>query len=828
MVRWRRGFSGACLVWAVTVLAHAQEADPPDEDVAPVMTAPRLVEAPAVELPPDTEPIGDDAGVTLEILIDAEGHVAEVEVVTPLRDDIDALVVEAARRMRFEPARRGETPVAARVRFRFRVRGPSPALVPDPDPPPDPSPPPPPDPLLEDPSLPELGVTAVVDRPEEGAAERITLRAEELTTVPGTFGEPLRVVATLPGVVRSPFGLGFFLVRGANFQNTGFFVDGFPVPLLYHFGAGPAVISSRLVDRLHFYPGGYPVSFGRYTAGVIALETAPPPANIVRAEIEIDLFRAGAFATVSLPDGLGSIAGAVRRSYYDFLLPLFVDGIRIGFTDYQLRSDLRIDRHLSVSIFFFGSDDFLDQSGALMGGTASAGARNRINTDFQRLITRLKLGLDGGGRLTISGMLGRDGNTFTSAQPGRADLQFGQDLFVGGLRIDAFVPWTENLRTRFGFDVLANLSRLDITVPNPPGLGEQPRPAFDPQLTNIRRTLVQETAAFYLEQVFAFDPIQLSVGGRFDLMRYAAFTEIVPDPRGVLRWRVVPELTLKAATGLFSQPPSPFQANPDNGDTQLPPERSFQTSGGVELTLPESIEIHATGYYTYFYQLARQIDELVVDDDGSIRRLIVAGDGEGRAYGFELLIRRRVHRGLYGWLSYTLSRSERFEPDGSVVPFQYDQTHVLNLAVSYRLGGWRFGARFQLATGAMTQRIIGGAWDADQDRYAPIQRGLIDRLPTYHRLDVRIDRDIQLGPFSGSIFLDIQNVYNASNQEGILYQYDYRAQASLPGLPFLPTLGIRLYFEPGVSDAPPEDDEQEDEEDDQTPDEEEQGDEAES
>ena len=51
----------------------------------------------------------------------------------------------------------------------------------------------------------------------------------------------------------------------------------------------------------------------------------------------------------------------------------------------------------------------------------------------------------------------------------------------------------------------------------------------------------------------------------------------------------------------------------------------------------------------------------------------------------------------FGWVSYTLSRSERFLPGGPHSLFSFDQPHVLNVAVSYKTGGWRFGTRFLFA-----------------------------------------------------------------------------------------------------------------------------------
>jgi hypothetical protein len=44
------------------------------------------------------------------------------------------------------------------------------------------------------------------------------------------------------------------------------------------------------------------------------------------------------------------------------------------------------------------------------------------------------------------------------------------------------------------------------------------------------------------------------------------------------------------------------------------------------------------------------------------------------------------------------------------------------------------------------------------------------------------------------IYLDVQNVLNAQNPEGILYDYRFRETAPLRGLPILPILGVRGRF----------------------------------
>lgn len=770
---------------------------------------PRLLEAPEVVLPESAEPLPADAAVGLTLTIGRDGTVQEAQIIEPLRDDVDALVLEAVEGMRFEPATRDGEPVPARVSFRYRITPPPPPdaeeaeaeeeasdqepaegeVQPDDEPTLEESE------LLEE-DLPTLGVSVEVDRPEPGAASRITLQAEELTTVPGTMGEPLRVVATLPGVSRTPFGLGFFLVRGASFQNTGFMVDGFPVPLLYHLGAGPAVISARLVDRLSFYPGGYPAMYGRFSAGLVSVETAPPPTDRIRGELEIDSLRASGLVVVPFDDGKGSIAAAIRRSYYELLLPLIAPGINLSYTDYQVRADYRVDNHMSLSLFFFGSDDSFDQTSALDDGVASEGVQTGLGYDFQRLIARINLRLPGNARLSLAGMLGRDGNSIQSSQPGSDPLTISLQNSYAGFRLDGEVPWgIAELQTNFGFDIHATIFDVEASAFVPVGLGRYPQPLFSLRGgEGIQRMNVRALGAFYLDQVFRFDTLEISASGRFDYMRYGDVSEIIPDPRLVMRWQVVPELLLKGATGLFSQPPSAFQVTRAGGNPELLPERAWQSSVGAELMLPERIEVHSTFYYTQFYDLVEQVVQTGTAD-APLQRTYFANEGEGRAYGLELLVRRRLERGLYGWLSYTLSRSERRKDDGWV-PFAFDQTHILNLAASYKLGQWRFGVAFQLATGRPTSSLAGlPSYDSDADSFTPVFADRGERTALFHRLDLRVDREFTVGPIKGSVYVDVQNVYNAPNSEGVLYSFDYSQSQPLPGLPILPTVGVRGVLE---------------------------------
>lgn len=785
---------GALLLGALASATAAQD--------GASVTPPSLIEAPELTLPEGTRPPGDS--VLLRLTIGPNGRVREAEIVEGLDERTDAAVLEAVQGLRFAPAIRDGEPITARITFRYRIAARSApssrqreeetaASTPHGEPG---------SPRDEDASAPDgvmgeeaseetaLGVTVVVERAhEEGAAGRITLQGEELSTVPGTFGEPLRAVASLPGVARTPYGLGFFLVRGSDFPNTGFLVDGFAVPILYHVGAGPAILHTRFVDQMHFHAGNYPARYGRFSGGLIAIETAVPNLESPLGELSIDLTRASLFAATPFDEGRGIVAASVRRSYFELILPLVQPGLELSFTDYQALAQYRPDRRLTLKIFFFGADDRLDQSGQLGDGALiSAGSRSAAGFDLQRLIATIRMDLTKGARLTLSGMVGRDATGFDTSQ-GFGLLHFQLEAFFGAWRAELDLPMNRELRARAGIDVSTLSAAILGTAPVPPGLGVVPSPLPTISTSDAGAGVIEAFAAAYYEQIVNLEPLELSAALRLDVMRYGDVLTPIFDPRVVARVKVHEAVTVKAASGLFVQQPSPYTIFRVGGNPSVLPERSWQSSAGFELLLPPGIQAFLTGFYNRQWNIPLTVDEIEPTATG-LRRVFFRDDGEGHAFGLEAMLRMR-HAGFYGWLSYTLSRAERWPAGATPSVFTFDQTHVLNLVASYGFDGWRFGLRFSLATGRPISSITGARWDGDTGGYTALRGSVDERLPYSHQLDLRIDRAFEVGPIRGSVFLDVMNTYFSELPEGLIYQYDYARSAILRGLPIIPTLGIR-------------------------------------
>src|SRR5205085_1280868 len=125
------------------------------------------------------------------------------------------------------------------------------------------------------------------------AHERVRLEADELTKTPGTMGDPLRAIETMPGVSAVAWPAAVYAVRGANPGNTGFFLDDVRIPALFHLALGPSVIHPYFFEGMDFYPGGYPAHYGRYVGGLVSAQTRAPATDAVHAAADVRLVDAG-------------------------------------------------------------------------------------------------------------------------------------------------------------------------------------------------------------------------------------------------------------------------------------------------------------------------------------------------------------------------------------------------------------------------------------------------------------------------------------------------------------------------------------------------------
>lgn len=575
--------------------------------------------------------------------------------------------------------------------------------------------------------------TRVIAKRDRTEVARTSLRGRELTQVPGTFGDPFRVVTTLPGVGQLMSLLGYPIVRGTSPGNTGFMLDGVPVPQLFHLLAGPSVIHPAFIDRVDFYPGNFPVRYGSYVGGIVDGVTRRASTTEQRLDVDLDLLQAGVFARGPLTDTVsGTLSG--RYGYPKIVLGLLNTPLRVDYWDYQGRLDGTLGAG-RFKIFSFGSFDQID---------VTPRGQDVAQLAFRQQFHRLDLGYQLGGPAAY-GTYG-----VALAWDGTANGNVATDSStssVSKLRTLALLP-----RARWGLQLGAALSlsagvdlaiqqfvaNLNVLVATDSGTRLAPVEV---------RSRYTSGGAFVEMPWWLTENFLLVPGSRFDVYHNSATdiaggvpaevytgsqtTQLAADPRLGWRWRLAQgeqgDVWLKGGVGRYHQPARP--AIPMPGVSEIGLERGllagWQTSLGGELPLGAGLDVDVQGYFNYLDNL---FFDLAVNASGSADLNgvgSVSRTQRGRSYGVEVLLRQREMTDVFGWVSYTLSRSERNRHDNWLL-FDFDRPHMLHAVLGVRLPrNWQVGGQVQVQSG----RPVSSNHGYNDARTTP-----------FYRIDLRIDK----------------------------------------------------------------------------------------
>jgi hypothetical protein len=264
------------------------------------------------------------------------------------------------------------------------------------------------------------------------------------------------------------------------------------------------------------------------------------------------------------------------------------------------------------------------------------------------------------------------------------------------------------------------------------------------------------------------------------------------EPRLALRVAPVEEVSLTAAFGVYGQPPLATDLSASFGNPLLPSASARHSVLGLGLRPAEVLSVEVTAFHTRSEGLTMRNP---YDQPARAEALVASGDG--RTSGIQGMVRLDPWKGLFGWVSYTLSESERRDALGfEWRPSDYDQRHVLSALAGYELqSGFEFGVRARLTSGFPRTDVLGAYYDDRRDLYEPVfaDHNAIT-LPTFFQVDARVARHVELANSELDLSLEVQNVTNQSNVEEFIYDADYSTRGAIRGLPILPVLGARWSF----------------------------------
>jgi TonB family protein len=432
----------------------------------------------------------------------------------------------------------------------------------------------------------------IVYRQESDDITRRTVTVREIRRIPGTFGDPVRVIQNLPGAARAPFGSGWMVIRGANPEDTAFYVDGIRVPIIYHLGGYVSILNDDLVGSVDYLPGGYGVEYGRSGGGVIDIKTSKNYPDNFRLEWSTDLLDSGGLVQGRVgKNKRWGLSAAARRSYIDAVIPIFTKDS--GFTvkpfwwDYQIKVDdlKKSDGKASVMLFGFGDKLFFGTpEDTAQGSDQDTQGDADVFYTSHRVIGQFEQTLTPDLKLRVSPSLGYDMVGFSLGN----EWLYSNKLVLFQARSDLL--WTPNkvITLRPGIDVLGGPYNVRLELPDDPNALSTNDPLAEREdfSTEFKGAFVSPEPFLELQLRPLPKPENLLVtpGIRLNTLLLAGGYQIWSvDPRLGVRYSPIEGGTLKTGTGYYHQPPQGPDLGFDQDAIQVDFERTWATEIGWDI-----------------------------------------------------------------------------------------------------------------------------------------------------------------------------------------------------------------------------------------------------
>jgi len=638
-------------------------------------------------------------------------------------------------------------------------------------------------------------------QPSAGAA---TLETGEARETAGAMGEPMRALSTLSGVSRAGYDGGALIVWGADPNATQAYIDGVPLPVLFHPGGLRSAVLPSLTENMTLTKGAPDAQFGRSTGGVLEVRTRELP-DSAHVNAEVSNFDAGA----ALQAGTGPVRAAWggRWGYMDRLVRELSS--RAGevvpvpeYADGYAKLQVRLDQHATLSAVWLGTHDAW-QRGTLGVDPASSRVEDESRV-LQLGYIQFQREYADRARAQITPFISWTRHDL-AAQNGPTPWTLQNTQLSYGLRSSYSLPGPM-FDFALGLDALATQSdvKREGSLTLPPREGDitvfaQPPPdatSRDAYTTHdfdvaVHATVTARLGRLTLTPGLRLDAYVLSASRSLPKLPETpaiGSSELLlrPEPRILARFFFNEAWSMSARAALSNQPVAPEDRSAVFGNPALTLSRALTVAGGPNVRLGRTLDVELTGYYKEFYDLPTRNPARPLPLTAAL-----LPEGKGKAFGAELSLRLRPTPALTAQLSYTLSRALRTDLEQPERLFDYDQTHVCSFLWSARLGAFMLSGRARVATGSPRTPVVNSYKNLKNDRYEPVfgEHNSI-RLPMFFALDMRIEHDFALGALTGSFWLDVSNVTNYRNVEDIAYRYDYQARRDVKGLPTLAVLGV--------------------------------------
>lgn len=641
---------------------------------------------------------------------------------------------------------------------------------------------------------------------ESSQMSTVSLNPKEIKMIPSLAGEAdvIKVAQLLPGVSKGVEGSTDYFVRGGDADQNLVLLDGATVYNTGHLFGFMSVFNPDAIGDVTMMNGAFPAHYGGRLSSILDIKTDHEVPDKTNVKGSIGLISSRLTIKKPMKQQKMSFMLSGRRTYIDQILAKANTEVQLPYYFYDLNGRLNFNPNPKNKFYlsgYFGAD-ILDFSRSSRRNNGSFKSNFNIKNNSQSFGWKHIYSKNKFSDFSVSRTFYAY-NINNSFEDNGIDLSSSLEDYSARFKMENYradssrITWGGSFITHAISPSILNSRGIVATIIS----------------SNRSRSLnAYEGAIFGQYEKDLTIRLKATVGYRqsFAISDGKFYTGY--EPRLAFRYKLNEFSSLKASYSRMSQ----YMHRVSSSAVSLPtdvwytvtkrikPQSSDQFVLGYVRTLPKAnIFFSSEVYYKQMNNLTEYQEgtNLVLNTDFE-KHLI---QGKGDSYGIELLVRRE-HARLQGWVSYTLSWTNRHFPDlngGRVFPAKYDRRHNVSIVGMYDITKrLTFSAVWEYISGSKFTPVIG--------QYAvlnPAYSG-IELIPVYsdrnavglsdaHRLDIGlILKSKERKRFKSEWHFGIYNVYNratpvsliVSNENG---QYKY-VQPGLFGL--IPSISYNFEF----------------------------------
>ena len=615
------------------------------------------------------------------------------------------------------------------------------------------------------------------------------INVHEIERLPGATLDVSKFVKALPGVSpRVSFGYNMIVRGGAATENR-FYLDGIEIPTITHFtvqgtSGGPnGLINVKMLRNADFHTGAFPASRPNALSSVLELHqregrTDKFGGNFTLGATDFGFLFEGPMGKKS------SYMLSARESFSQHMLRALGIPVLPTYADVQYKQAIHFDQKNELIITGIGSYDKFelnleaDPSESLLYNVGyipegkqllyAAGAvyKHYLENSFYTIVLSRNY-------LNSTAEKFLD-NTYEVEDQ---TLDYRSVEAENKFRLEHKII-SDNIEWEYG----VNLEHDHIETQNSSIYTQQDGTIevldYDTDFQFVRYGFYGSYAhRFFDDELDFFAGVRID-GNTFNENMRNPLNQF--SPRLALTWHATQQWNFNASAGIYYQlPPYVVMAYGEpgaNGSELVNQEnlkymRSAQVGVGVDFNTKEGYQFKLEGFYKKYDDYPFLLLDSISLANANANYVLVGNQpadasSEGRAYGVEFSVKQKFRKSYFWMLNYTYVVSQFADVDGSFVSSSWDNRHIGSVALGKTFKkNWQVGIRWSLAGGSpytpydVELSGMKAVWDINRRGLPDYDRLNEARLPVFHQLDVRVDKQFNFNKWTMGFFIDLQNAY---------------------------------------------------------------------